>query len=85
MGECPKLKFCEFFKYAKADSEEGSLNGFITRYCLTGMQENCIRNILSSKYQKEVVPSNMMPNGLPLPGTKKDGWDEKAKNYRNYI
>lgn len=83
--ECPNLGICDFFIYANSDKEEESLNGFLKRYCLTDTQEKCIRKKLSIMFGRECVPSNMMPNGLPLPGTKKDGWDERAKNFRNYV
>jgi len=83
--ECARLELCPFVKHCKEVNKESAANGFINLYCKGGRQDQCIRLQLCDVFGKEIVPHNMMPNGFPLSGTDKSGWDEKAANFQSYL
>jgi hypothetical protein len=83
MAECKNLTTCGFIKCCEEFHKENSVNGFINMYCKGDKQSECVRLKLCTKYSKEIVPKNMMPNGYPLPGTTKEGWSNEALNLRN--
>ena len=83
--ECQNLAKCGFVKCCEGMQKGDSVKGFIRMYCQGDKQSTCIRFQLSSKFGKEAVPPNMMPNGFPLPGTTKDGWSSYALNYQRYL
>lgn len=83
--DCPNLAACPFVKYCKENNATTSVNGFILMYCQGERQSACVRKQLCEKFGKQVVPKDMMPNGLPLPGSVKEGWSEEALDYRNKL
>lgn len=85
MADCANLAGCPFVKYCNDNDAGMSVKGFVKMYCQSDKQTSCVRLRLCEKFSKSVVPKNMMPNGLSLPGTKKDDWSDEAKNYRKLI
>lgn len=83
--ECKNFAACSFVGCCKEYHKETSVEGFVNIYCRGNRMNDCVRLKISSKYGKENVPKNMMPNGYPLPGTKKDDWSDVAKNFSSYI
>lgn len=85
MSDCPNLAACPFVKHCNENDASTSVKGFITMFCKSDRQDECIRKLLCEKYSKAVVPLNMMPNGRPLSGSTKDHWSEEALNYRKLL
>jgi hypothetical protein len=86
MSDCKNLAGCPFVKFCNDNPEKcHAVNGFILMYCKGNRMESCVRKGLCEKFGKEVVPVNMMPNGYPLPGSKKDGWSKEAMNYQTLL
>ena len=80
--DCVNLEKCPFVKYCEENDAGMSVRGFIHMYCRGDRQDQCIRKNLCDAFGRAVVPVDMMPNGLPLPGHKKDGWSEQALNHK---
>ena len=79
MADCKNLVNCSFMKaYENSEEHKLSLKGFVSLYCKGEKTEDCKRLQICNTIGKERVPVNMMPNGFPLPGTSKDGWDPEA-------
>lgn len=85
MNDCPNLAACPFVKYCEEHDATMSVKGFITMYCRGERQEECIRKQLCDKFGRQVVPVQMMPNGYPRPGSKRDDWSEQALHFRDYL
>jgi len=85
MRECEKLNKCSFVQCCDAYSKSTAARGFINMYCRGSRMDACVRKKLSTKFGREIVPKNMMPNGSPLPQTSSADWDTKAKNYFKYL
>ncbi len=85
MRECEKLKNCSFVQCCDAYDKSTAARGFVSMYCKGSRMESCVRKKLSTKFGKDIVPKNMMPNGSPLPETSTTEWDNKAKNYHKYL
>ena len=85
MQDCPNLARCAFVKHCEENASSTSVKGFIHMYCKGPKQEECIRKQLCAKYNAQVVPVEMMPNGYPLPGSSKNDWSEEALNYRKLL
>lgn len=83
--ECKNYANCSFVGCCQAANKATSVEGFVNMYCKGSRMSDCVRLKISSKYGKENVPKNMMPNGYPMPGTTKDGWSDIAKNFSSYI
>ncbi|MCH4889523.1 hypothetical protein EZV73_18220 [Acidaminobacter sp. JC074] len=84
MRKCTNEKECAF---AHCDDRYKSLPSmalYETKYC-KGQSNECIRLKLTEKFGSLRVPSNMMPNGLPLPGTHRRDWSEVALKYPRYL
>jgi hypothetical protein len=81
MGDCANLATCAFFQtYESDESKKLALQGFISRYCKGNEQENCVRKKVSRALGgPEKVPVNMMPNGVPLPGSDKSNWSPEVR------
>lgn len=80
MTECANLATCAFFKKYQSDANmQMALYGFINRYCKGKEQDKCIRKKISKALGgPDKVPTNMMPNGMPLAGTLKDDWPDEV-------
>jgi len=78
MTECENLATCAFFKKYQSDpSIQIALKGFVSRYCKGEEQHNCVRKKVSKALGgPDKVPINMMPNGMPLNGTTREGWPD---------
>ena len=83
--ECIYLETCPFVKHCNENNAETSAQGFIHLYCKGNKLNDCVRKRLCEKFSREIVPKNMMPNGLPISGTAKEGWSEEAQNYRKLL
>ena len=83
--QCANFEKCPFVKYCDEVGKQTAVAGFITMYCKGDRMSSCVRLKLCSAFSREVVPKNMMPNGFPISGTSRDGWDERAINYRHYV
>ena len=81
MGDCENLKTCAFFKtYENNPNIEAALKGFVSMYCKGPKQDQCIRKKVSKALGgPQNVPTNMMPNGMPLQGTSRDNWPDQVK------
>ena len=86
MSICQYLDKCNFFKVYQ-DQKKRALKGFVQLYCQGNNQNKCLRKIVSKTFGgSEFVPSNMMPNGLPLGGTKDLDWTSDVKEFvQQYI
>lgn len=84
MGLCPKEEQCAFMNCDEKYNILPAMAVHKTNYC-ESKNELCIRYKLSDKYGEIKVPSNMMPNGLPLPGTHRRDWTTVALQYQRYI
>jgi hypothetical protein len=73
---CDRAEKCVFTNRVEADIVRSlALKGFATVYCRGDKQAECIRKKISKTLGgPEKVPENMMPNGLPLPGTSRKDW-----------
>jgi len=79
MSNCPNLDKCNFFNVYQ-DQKKKALKGFVGLYCKGDNQSKCLRKFVSKILGgSEFVPSNMMPNGLPLSGTKDLDWTSDVK------
>ncbi len=85
MPICEKLANCAFVGCCEQFEKSTAAKGFISMYCKGSKMDACIRKKLANNFGKEIVPSNMMPNGAPLPGTDQNSWDEKALHFRRYV
>lgn len=85
MAVCKNLSGCSFVNCCEQYSKSQSVNGFINMYCKGNRMGDCVRLKICDQLGKVLVPKNMMPNGLPLPGTGKDEWADEAVNYRKHI
>ena len=76
------MEKCNFFQGYQYEKNR-VLKGFVQLYCQGDNQNKCIRKIVSKALgDPKFVPSNMMPNVLPLVGTKDLDW---AKDGREII
>jgi hypothetical protein len=78
---CKIFVNCNFVKVSGDDDDQKQvLRGFISKYCQGKNQEQCIRKKMSKALgSPERVPANLMPNGLPLPGTGNKNWSTEVK------
>lgn len=83
--ECKNIGGCPFFNCCEELKQNTSVQGFMVLYCKGAKMSECIRLRLGGKFGKGVVPPNMMPNGMAVPGTAKDGWSDEAKNFRSVL
>jgi hypothetical protein len=83
--ECKNLAQCPFFNCCDELQKNTSVAGFMTLYCKGDKMSSCVRLRLSDQFGKQVIPKNMMPNGLPVPGTNCDGWSPEALDYRTVL
>jgi len=83
MTECNNLENCNFFKtYQHDKSMNLALRGFIHMFCQGRKQDQCVRKKISKTLGgSQFVPPNMLPNGLPIAGTKNSEWSEEVKSY----
>ncbi|MCW4028820.1 MAG: hypothetical protein NWE92_04145 [Candidatus Bathyarchaeota archaeon] len=72
---CEKFSTCVFVARYEADVEKQfALWGFIRLFCLGEKRRECALLKIAESLGADKVPANMMPNGLPLSGTTRDGW-----------
>ncbi len=83
--ECTKFNSCSFPNCDKSYHLLTSIDHFIEDYCKGEKRDDCIRLKIENHNGKIHVPSNMMPNGLPLPGTHRRDWDEVALEFKKHI
>ncbi|MEW5747982.1 MAG: hypothetical protein AB1793_04225 [Candidatus Thermoplasmatota archaeon] len=56
------------------------LSGFILMYCRGARQGRCLRKHVGKELgSSEMVPANMLPNGLPVTGTDDRLWPAEVK------
>ena len=81
MDDCQNMSRCSFFiAYANNDGHKAAVSGFIRLYCRGEKQHACVRKKVSSAVGgPEKVPSNMLPNGVPVSGTNSSSWSEEVK------
>jgi len=81
--ECERLAACPFFKVSESDPDVASAKrGLIEMYCRGDKQDSCVRLAMFHKFGSPLVPKNMMPNGMPLPGTNESEWDVKVVKFK---
>lgn len=85
MNPCPKEQACAFMHCDENFKMLPSMSYYEKTYCHGEVQGECIRIKLESKYGALHVPSNMMPNGMPLPGTHRRDWSINAIEYKKYL
>jgi len=85
MKECIYLATCPFVKYCNENNATTAVKGFIALYCKGEKIDKCIRKQLCEKFSRSVVPPDMIPNGLPLPGKTRANWSEQALNFRKLL
>lgn len=84
MHNCPREKDCAFTHCDERFKLLPSIENFEMAYC-HGVEDDCIRYKLADKFGEVRVPSNMMPNGMPLPGTHRRDWTDTALHYKRYL
>lgn len=85
MSGCVKELNCAFVHCEEQFKVLPAIAVYEEKYCHGEEATNCIRFKLDEKFGKVQVPSNMMPNGLPLPGTHRRDWTISAINYKRYL
>jgi hypothetical protein len=81
--ECERLVACPFFKVDESDPTLASAKrGLAAMYCRGDKMEKCVRLAISHEFGGPLVPQNMMPNGMPLPGTTEAKWDTKVIKFK---
>jgi hypothetical protein len=85
MTYCPKEEKCAFTHCDDQFKILASMSYYEKEFCHGSSQERCVRIKLENKFGKIHVPSNMMPNGLPLPGTHRRDWTSYAINYKRFV
>lgn len=80
MDECPNMSRCSFFQvYANSEEHAVAVAGFLRLYCRGEGQERCVSKKVSSEVGgPDKVPSNMLPNGVPVAGTDASSWPEEV-------
>lgn len=85
MKTCSKFETCAFTHASTEFKLLGTLDHYMSAYCHADDSSHCVRIQLEDKNGAIHVPSNMMPNGLPLPGTHRRDWTEVALEYKKHI
>lgn len=85
MKECRNFKTCSFVNCDPSFHQLTSIDHYIEDYCHGEKVDNCIRLKIEDRLGSIHVPSNMMPNGLPLPGTHRRDWTEIALEFEKHI
>lgn len=85
MKTCTEFSNCAFANCDNSYKVLQSLDHYISDYCNGDKHDTCIRIQIESKHGNLHVPTNMMPNGLPLPGTHRRDWTEIALEYKKHI
>ncbi|MFC1670081.1 hypothetical protein ACFL20_06770 [Spirochaetota bacterium] len=85
MSECENQAVCAFYKkYNEDEVNKLTLSMLLNKYCHTENQTKCRRKLVNITLGgMDNVPSNMMPNGMPLPKTDDSSWTEDVKNAIN--
>ena len=80
MDECPNMNRCSFFlAYASSGEHVAAVAGFVRLYCRGEGQQRCVRKKVSNEVGgPDKVPSNMLPNGVPVAGTDASSWSEEV-------
>ena len=74
IADCKNLKGCAFFNYNEEHPDVvAAKRGLSRQYCQGKKKNTCVRLGILCTYPED-VPQNMMPNGLPIPGTSDEGW-----------
>lgn len=85
MKECVKFENCPFTHCDSQYKILDSIDHYVEDYCHGSKQNDCVVYQLDNKFGHDHVPSNMMPNGLPLPGTHRRDWCEVALEFKKHI
>lgn len=83
--KCSKFESCSFTHCETNFKLLESIDHCVEDFCLTDDHGRCIRLQLEEKNGPLHVPTNMMPNGLPLPGTHRRDWTSIAIEYKKHI
>ncbi len=77
---CPYIQDCVFLK-ANENKEElkTPMKGLKQKYC-EQHNEECNIYKLAQEFEMNKIPSNLMPNGMPLTGTNDNSWDAEVKD-----
>ena len=75
--KCDLADDCAFYQQMINQQGELPLRGLVRKHC-DGDPESCARKQLADEHGRDTVPDNMMPNGLPIPGTSDDDWPPEA-------
>ncbi len=80
MPECPLMDDCKFYeKYENTDNKT-LLEGFVKRFC-KGDFNKCVIKKITEDHSMDYVPGNMLPDGMPEPGTDDSDWSEDIIDY----
>lgn len=85
MKHCKLENNCAFTHLETAYKKLDSIQVYEHDFCHGDKQTACVRLNIDSEFGKLHVPSNMMPNGLPLPGTHKRDWSEIALQFKKHL
>lgn len=85
MDKCTKFKDCAFTHSNNQYRKLQSIEHYIDDYCRSGKHGECVRFKIDVKHGTIHVPSNMMPNGLPLPGTHRRDWTDIALEHKKHL
>ena len=85
--ECERLAACPFFNIDESDPGVASAKrGLMALYCKGDKKDSCVRLAVFHKFGSPTsVPKNMMPNGMPLPGTNDSEWDTAVIKYKREL
>lgn len=85
MKHCKFENDCAFTHLESNYKKLDSIKVYEHDFCHGSQQADCIRVQIQTEFGKVHVPSNMMPNGLPLPGTHRRDWTEIALQYKKHL
>lgn len=82
---CENIENCSILKeYGEKEGFSQAVAGFRMLYCEGDNMEKCLRRKLAKKLGgPDKLPSNMMPNGLPLTGTDSNEWPQNVLDALN--
>lgn len=75
---CERAEKCGFLAYCEETGKKSAAKGFATMFCEGDKSEDCKRLKVCHELGADKVPKNMLPTGMPISGTTKDGWSDKV-------
>jgi hypothetical protein len=85
IADCERLEKCPFFNYSDESPDVAAAKrGLSRQYCQGKKRKHCVRLAIFGEFPQD-VPQNMMPNGLPMPGTSDEGWNPEVVAFKQKL